>query len=295
MSAARRGALTAALFTAAGRPAPEGSTGFEAELVALHRQGGERWPGVDVEAAVFARALGRRLGARLQGVASLALVRSDEVFLATACEARSPRAIAHLERAFFAQVRRAVTRQVSGGDGVDDVLQSVRQRLFAQQPPGIASFQGAGPLQSWLCAAAVREALDQLRRSARYVPEDDVERVQAHVEHEVGVDYVRQRYAGDFKQALRVAFEKLDPDERLLLRWSHIDRVSIDGIAALQQSHRATAARRVNRARARLIELTRADLIERLALSEQTLESLIRVVRVDLDITLPSALRTRGR
>ncbi|MCA2977240.1 MAG: sigma-70 family RNA polymerase sigma factor, partial [Myxococcaceae bacterium] len=294
MSAARDVEAVEALFQAAGVPRPAGVSGFETALSSLHARALERWAGVELSQGAFGEALGRRLGARLTTPASIDLVRGDEVFLAAACAARDARALSHVERVFIPKVRGVVARQVGGRDLVDDVLQALRKRLFAHDPPGISGFLGLGPLQSWLCAAGVREALDQLRSQERYVPEDEVEQVQAHVGEEPALDFVRKRHARDFRAALRAAFDRLEPQERLLLRWSHVDRLSIDDIAALQQAHRATAARRLVRARARLVELTRAELVTALAVTEQTLESLIRVVRVDLDITLPSALVDDG-
>src|SRR6185312_1867471 len=102
---------------------------------------------------------------------------------------------------------------------------------------------------------------------------------------------VRSRHAGDFERALQDAFGSLDERERNLLRLHFLDGLGIDGLAPVFGVHRATVARWLAAARERLQDTVLALLRERLAVGERELESLARLVRSDLEISLPSLFR----
>jgi RNA polymerase sigma-70 factor, ECF subfamily len=75
------------------------------------------------------------------------------------------------------------------------------------------------------------------------------------------------------------------------LRQHALDGLSIDRLAALHKVHRATAARWVEAARTAALEHTRLALGRRLRVGPDELESVMRLVRSQLDITLPALLR----
>ena len=58
--------------------------------------------------------------------------------------------------------------------------------------------------------------------------------------------------------------------------------------------HRATAARWIIRVRQRLIEDTRARLLALLRVGDDELESVLRLIRSELDISIQGALATAG-
>jgi hypothetical protein len=59
-------------------------------------------------------------------------------------------------------------------------------------------------------------------------------------------------------------------------------------------SHRATAARRVVRAREALVGATRALLVTRLRLANEELDEVIGMVLSRLDVSIPKLLEVRG-
>src|SRR5262249_44224581 len=79
--------------------------------------------------------------------------------------------------------------------------------------------------------------------------------------------------------ALRTAVAELDAEDRALLRLHVSDQLGIDELARLYGVHRATAARRVERARRELGRLTRRSLATSLALPPWEVDSLVRIVR----------------
>ena len=94
----------------------------------------------------------------------------------------------------------------------------------------------------------------------------------------------------DFKQAFEHAMASLEPSERNILRMSFVSDLSIDEIGKLYSIHRATAARRLARARARLAELTREHLRQRLDLDEGEFTSIVRLVHSQLNLSISRVL-----
>lgn len=78
----------------------------------------------------------------------------------------------------------------------------------------------------------------------------------------------------------------LTEQQRAVLRQYHIDGLTIDQLAALYRINRATAARWVARARLDVVTITRARLIADSGLPSADVDSIIRLVRSQLSISL---------
>src|SRR5262249_22780652 len=100
------------------------------------------------------------------------------------------------------------------------------------------------------------------------------------------IDLLRARYAVEFQAALRAALEALPARDRNLLRFSYLEGLSIDEIAAFYRVHRATAARWIGRARDALVEETRRLVLARVAVGEAELESLMRDLASQLEVSV---------
>ncbi|HEY8041673.1 MAG TPA: hypothetical protein VIF15_17830, partial [Polyangiaceae bacterium] len=82
----------------------------------------------------------------------------------------------------------------------------------------------------------------------------------------------------------------LDAEDRSMLRLHYIDGLNIGRIAAVFQVSRATIGRRMIAVRKRIVEEAHRLLGERLKATPEELESLLRVVRSDLAISLSAVL-----
>src|SRR5262249_27998389 len=102
--------------------------------------------------------------------------------------------------------------------------------------------------------------------------------------------YLKRLYGAATKNALREAARALSPEERNVLRDAYARSLSIDQIAGIHGCHRATAARRIERARDRLLTTVRVVLRDKLGVSERALESVLRLVKSDLHVTLERVL-----
>jgi RNA polymerase sigma-70 factor (ECF subfamily) len=245
------------------------------------------WPEVAVEPDAFARFV----EAREPDAAQHASLHAADLYLACACAAGDPAALSAFERAYLAQVEGFLRGVRATADLVDEVRQVLREKLFLGERPRIEDYSGRGTLASWLRVAAVRAA-SNLRRSEG--ARDRVE-AKAPAASPVPLDpelaLVRARHAGEFERALRDAFAGLDERERNLLRLHFLDGLGIDGLAPVFGVHRATAARWLAAARTRLHDGVLALLEARLEIDARELESLARVVRSELEISLQSLLR----
>jgi len=100
------------------------------------------------------------------------------------------------------------------------------------------------------------------------------------------LDYLRELYRDAFADAIRAAVAMLSQRDKSLLRYQLAEGLTIDVIAAIHGVHRATAALWVAAARDTLVEPARRILAERLGASTQEVESIIRLVRSRIDVSL---------
>lgn len=261
-----------------------------ARLYELYAAGKAGLPHVELTAARFAEHLAEHLDADLPVLEALARLHAADLYLALGCLTRSDRAIAAFEAGYMPAARGALGRMNLPDADAEEVLQSLREKLLVgapDRPARIAEYAGRGELKGWLAAAAVRMALNRLRNRKREVllDEDELLEVPASSD-DPEVERIRALCQAEFRLAFQAAAGALEPRERVLLRYHFIDGLTIDDLAALHRVHRATAARWLAAARRRLADGTRAQLARRLALGASELESLLRVVRSQLDLSI---------
>jgi RNA polymerase sigma-70 factor (ECF subfamily) len=176
------------------------------------------------------------------------------------------------------------------------VLGSLRARLFVgsgEAPPRIATYSGRGPIAGWLKVAAVRLAVDELRATRgspeRSVDVEVLERL-APVATEPELAYLRARYQAAFEDALKQALTALTPQQRTLLRLHYVDRVAVEKLGRMNGVHGSTISRWIASARATLLVEARRLVGVTFAVSDSEYESLLRVVRSGLHLSLARLL-----
>lgn len=108
-----------------------------------------------------------------------------------------------------------------------------------------------------------------------HAPEDDPE-----------LAYMKATYRAAFKSAFQEALESLQSRERTLRKQQIVDGLGIDELGALYEVHRATAARWVAAAREKLLLRTWRAFIARVRITSDECESIMRMVRSQLDVSL---------
>ncbi len=220
-----------------------------------------------------------------------AALRTDELALARACATGDPRAIEALDRRYLAEVDRVLRRY--DDDLVDEIKQRMRHKLFVAAPgesPGIARFDGRGPLGRWLQVIASREALMH-SRSARRATARELD--YAARDHELLA--LHREYRAEFERAFADALGSMASKERNLLYYHLVGELSIDRIGAMYGVHRVTAFRWLRDARSKLVAETRALLGARLQLATEELDSLLRLVQSRASVSVERLLREAVR
>lgn len=281
-------------------------------LRSLWEAGRAAWPGVPLDEAELGRHVLAHAAAAEDRRAYLRRAQGDGLYLCCACALGVPEAMAALEARYLAQVPQLIGRLRPSDDLIEEVKQRLRIKLLPLTPRGgaaaapaegargglqggkIGEYSGEGTLGSWLRVVALREALSLLRRRGELpLPE----REQRGDDALLGQDgdpelrLMKERYREDFQQAFQDALRALSAEQRNLLRLHFVDGMNIDQFGAMFQVHRATAARWLQAAREAIFDETRRLLGERLRLRPQELDSVIRLVRSQLDVSIARILK----
>jgi RNA polymerase sigma-70 factor, ECF subfamily len=272
-------------------------------LTTLHFEGRAAWPQLALEPAALMAFVARQLPAESSEeiVELLEGLRPGDLYLACACACGDDAAINAFDRCYMSEVDHALARMRIDASRLADVKQLVRQRLFvgtgptaavgAAGAPGggkINEYAGRGDLRRWVRSVAVRTCLNDLRKGKREVLADDETLIarQAIPVDDPEVAYMKRTYSQEFRAAFSEALSRADAREQTLLRYHHVDGLNIDEIGAIYRVHRVTAFRWLEKAKERLVRTTLEDLRARLRLSPRELDSVLRMIRSQVHLSL---------
>jgi RNA polymerase sigma-70 factor (ECF subfamily) len=253
-------------------------------------------PDLAVSDAEWAEFLARQL--RVGQVAEqLQQMHAADVHLAIAALAGQTAAHAKLDRRLRAVAPQALSGIRLGTVSENDVLQLVRTKLLVGEGAErkLASYAGRGPLDGWLRITIARTALSLLRGRASqsmHGPREDETEVLANVAttDDPQLAALRAQCGPALSSAIEQAALELPEAERTLLRLHFVDGLTIDDLAVVFQTHRATSARRLSRARHALFENARQRAMATLGLDEAQFQSLMGVMLSQLDVTIRRVL-----
>jgi RNA polymerase sigma-70 factor (ECF subfamily) len=254
---------------------------LDQKLAALCEVGRATWPGIALGSEQFVT----WIADRVDGPDALATLEAADLWIACACGLGVDGAVAALET-LFDRATRAVER-ISGKDGLaDEAMQRVRYKLFVASPPKIASYRGDGPLAAWLRVCAVREAISMRRSREEQGRElDDSDRMASPLS-DPELALLKKEHAEHFKRAFATGLAALTVRERNVLRHQIVDRLRLEDIAQMYNVHHITVARWLAKAREDLVKHTRRCLRDELRLGESTLQSVLRMVPTDLEVSV---------
>lgn len=171
----------------------------------------------------------------------------------------------------------------------DDVRQQLWEKLFVGPPrPRILDYSGKGRLRFWFRVTVLRALLDDLRSERRNIEvlSDDLVLGAPSGGADPEIEHLKRVYKKEVGVAFEASVGTLSPEDRNALRSYYAREMTIDEIAAAFGIHRATAARRVNGARDRLLAETRRRLTEKLALQSRELDSVFRLIESRLHLSV---------
>jgi RNA polymerase sigma-70 factor, ECF subfamily len=283
------GALAPALRAEASGRSPDDLRALCRRLVEEARTANPR---VDLDEGRFLAHLAARLPGDRPLDEALALVRVGDLYLAAACAQSLPAALAAFDRSCLTPLRGVLARLAVPGSDADDLAQLVRTRLLAPDAQGrlrVADYAGLGSLQRWVRTTAVRLALNEGRRVHELLTTDEELAARLPDGGDGELAFLKSHYRPAFAAALRDSLDALSASDQNMLRQRYVDGLSLEELGALQGVHRATALRRLERARQQLLDDIRARLRARLKLESGELESLLRLVASRIEVTLRPA------
>jgi RNA polymerase sigma-70 factor (ECF subfamily) len=262
------------------------------DLLAAHLAAGlAEWPTVVLEPEVYFGYLADKLRERADEPADLVIrtMPAADLYLAAACTAGDPAAISAFRDAIVPILRPALGKLRLSDAVIDETEQRVLIMILVGDPvrPAIAGYGGRGRLQSWVRSIAVRTGRRFAGVTAAEMAQadDELDRLSANV-HDPQLALLRERHREQVRGALADALTQLKERARTVLRQYYIDGLTIDQLATLYRVDRATTARWVIAARSAVLAAVRERLSEELGASTSEVESILRVVRSQLDISL---------
>ena len=270
---------------------------LEADLAAACARGRAAFSTLDLDDLTFVKQLARTTkmsGADRRAISGLAI---EDLFLACACLAGTEGAAAAFSERHGPTIRGTIARIVRGADNGEVEQQLVAALLVGSvaAPAKIGGYAGRAPLDRWLGVAAQRAALMWLRENrteARAWDGAAAEPAASGNTHPE-IAFLKERYRGDFEQALKESLARLPERQRTLLRLHLVNGVSVEKIGQMFAVSQPTASRWLAAARETLLDDIKATLGSRLGASSQELASLAGMVASRLDLSLSMLLRSR--
>lgn len=241
-------------------------------------------PGVLADKAEFAAQLQGQLAGTENPDQELAALHVEDMYLAWALARGDRAAFTRFERDFLA----LLASQLKGAaEEAGELEQLVRTRLFVAaegQTPRITQYSGRGPLGGWLRMVATRCLLDLKR--GRQSKEQPLDLDSPSIATDPELDYLKLRYASDFKIVLEAALSQLDARQVTLLKLSFIEQLSASAIGVMYSVSARSVQRWLVDIRESLLQSMREGLKQRLSLSPNELESLLGLVDSQLQVSL---------
>ena len=246
------------------------------------------WPALYLDHARYIERLAAAIDRRAAEPARRVIetMPAADLYLAAACMAGDPAALAAFRDQLVPDLRKALVALAIPPATIDEAIQRVLVMLFVGAHPQIAGYTGRGRLRSWLRSIGVRTA----RRLAGIEHggsdgADELDDLPAAVGGPE-LDVLRARYADEVRAAFAAALAGLADRQRTVLRQYHLDGLTIDQLAGLYRINRATAARWVAAARLEVVAKTRAHLVATGGVAASEVDSIIRLVRSQLSVSL---------
>jgi RNA polymerase sigma-70 factor (ECF subfamily) len=230
-------------------------------------------------------------------------LRPSDLYLACACARGVAGALERFEQLYGAEIARTALRFERPGLPADDLLQLLRAKLFTvpvasgggapEGRPRIASYTGQGFLQNWVRVTATRTFIDCCRgnpESPEVPIRNELVAVLPEPKGDPELQLLKREHVTHFKASFAEAVAALDSADRLLLKQHLVERLTIDQLGALYHLHRASAARRIAKARDALLLATRIALARRLGVPPERLGSVLELVASRLEASIERLL-----
>jgi RNA polymerase sigma-70 factor (ECF subfamily) len=250
------------------------------DLARAIEQGRAAWPAITVDEAQFAAQLAKAEPDEPLVVADL--------YLACACAAGDQPALDALERTYLTRLRAPLAKVGLDATGIAEALQMVREELLVAREGRTAKlldYSGRGSLHGWLRSVAVRTGLRLVHKNPKH---DELGDHHGTMTEDPELMYMKKTYGETFHRAFERALAELTAKDRLLLKQRFKHRMGVVDLGALYGVNAGTISRWVQAARDALAAETRTQMMTELGVGTVDLESILRLIHSQLEITLSS-------
>lgn len=256
-----------------------------AALAAGHR----RWPTVHIPEDVYHAYVLEHVGDP-PSAAAIDEIKHDELYLCCACATGNAMAVMALEQHYLSKVVGSIVKLRLGSATTDELMQQLRLELYAGRQgkvPKIRTYAGQGSLEGWLRVIALRAGLNRKRRDGRQLPADSLllEGVGNDAD-DAELAQIKKRYQPLFASSLTWAFRQLHAEQRTLLRMYVTDDLTVAQLGNLHDVDKGTVSRWLTKIRQQLLKDTRTRLIQQHQMRVSECDSIMRVARSGLHLSV---------
>lgn len=195
-------------------------------------------------------------------------IRADDLCLIIACERGDEKAWVDLVANFDSTVKSAARKISSNNEDAEDLASSIWAELYGlrvdadgNKKSKLAYYSGRGSLAGWLRAVVAQLAVDQFRKTSKFVQIEEDREFENLANEAAGSDHnhfashgenpedllTDKRTETDVSEALGTAIAALEAEDRLILKLYYFDDLKLKDIAATFGYHEATASRKLTR------------------------------------------------
>lgn len=250
------------------------------------------WPNLDVDPVHFGAFVGQRLADADATAERIEKLHAADLYLACACAAGHHVACEAFIRTYQGHVRAAVSRILDTDTERQLVVRQVCDELLVARdtkPAKISRYKGRGSLLAFVGVVATNTALNASKKRAPEVAVDDFNHL-ADLNPSPELAMLRERATEEFRISLETALSNLSDDKRLLIKLQTVEGMTVRQAARVYGRSPATTGRHLAQARASLTCAIMADLRTRLDLTPSAAESLTRMVRRSVDLSVERLL-----
>lgn len=226
---------------------------------------------------------------------SVEKLRVDHLLLCFAAAHQDTTAIVEVRNAIQNESKRVSARAKLQEADQKELVQQVVEKLLVQgaNPPGILKYGGRSPLGRWLEATIWRHHLNEYRRRPKEKPLD-LCLIDALSDAEPEFVPLKAQYSTLFREAFAASVAKLDAESTTALRMTYLNNVNLDGLSKALHVSRATAHRKLVKARENLCQLIESHLVTEGNVPKSQVASLRRLVQSQVDLSI-SRLFSKNR
>ena len=231
-------------------------------------------------------------------------IRADDLCLIVACERGDESAWEDLVENFDSTVKSAARKISSNNEDAEDLASSIWAELYGLRTDAdgnkkskLAYYSGRGSLAGWLRAVVSQLAVDQFRKTSKFVQIEE-DREFENLASEDGNHHGRRTYenpediltekqtSDDVSEALSSAIAELEAEDRLILKLYYFDDLKLKDIAATFGYHEATASRKLTRVQTEIRKSVEKSLRQRHGWTDSEVKRYLSETATSLGINL---------